>query len=61
MSTRPECPFCGSARLAVALFSDPDGTSTPYAVVCYDCGARGPVRPTAEGAEARWAERRPTA
>ena len=54
-----KCPWCGKLWHGVKL----GGNGTPmnphwYAVTCRVCGAQGPRRPTPEGAEAAWKERK---
>ena len=38
------CPFCGSGEVAVTAFEvRRDSAPSIYAVLCRDCGARGPT------------------
>ncbi len=36
------CPFCGSADIESQQIDTSDREGTPRALVCADCGARGP-------------------
>lgn len=55
-----DCPFCGSKpewlTRALAAHSD----EALHAVVCGQCGARGPLSPSANLAVGRWTERNET-
>ena len=62
------CPFCGSSDLLQTdqmlretegpLACDPDEISEDeWFVVCGDCGAMGPMSPSAEMAQAAWNQR----
>lgn len=51
MSELQRCPFCGADEAQVS------GSSGCRAVICYECGARGPESLVPEGAIRFWNER----
>lgn len=53
------CPWCGKSALGTKLIGSGSAMYPySYAVACRTCGAQGPKRPTPEGAEAAWGERK---
>ena len=53
------CPWCGKSALGTKLIGSGSAMYPySYAVACRTCGAQGPRRPTPEGAEAAWNERK---
>lgn len=51
MSKLQRCPFCGSDDVSQT------GASNGNAVICFDCGARGPVCLFQDAAVKKWNER----
>ncbi len=51
------CPYCGSLNISVDYDSGLAESVRPaYFAVCRDCNARGPARPTDDGAISAWSE-----
>lgn len=56
MSDLKDCSFCGSSDLVMMAEYDNNAKKLYHFVNCLDCGARGPLYVTEEGAIEFWDE-----